>query len=67
MIAVDHADPCRLELDIAKEQHFYLKAANEKERQQWLVALGSCKAMLQSLSEPSSYISEKGKIIPWIH
>ncbi|XP_067928024.1 pleckstrin homology domain-containing family A member 3-like [Watersipora subatra] len=53
------SDPCQLELNIAKEQHFYLKAASEKERQLWLVALGSCKAMLQTLSDPTNYISEK--------
>lgn len=59
-VAVDHADNNRLELNIASEQHFYLKAANSKERQQWLVALGSCKATLQTLSDPTNYISEKG-------
>ena len=63
MITVDHADTHRLELSIAGEQHFYLKAANSKERQQWLVALGSCKATLQTVADPTNYISGKGMSI----
>lgn len=60
---VDHADQVRLELCIPGEQRFYLKAANEKERQQWLVALGSCKASLQTMSDPSSYLSSSGESV----
>ncbi|KAF6030216.1 PLEKHA8 [Bugula neritina] len=58
-VNVDLGDPCRLDLVIAREQHFYIKASNAKERQQWLVALGSCKATLQTISDPANYRSEK--------
>jgi len=47
---VHPTDDKRLDLIIPGEQHFYVKAANSKERQQWLVALGSCKASLKTLS-----------------
>ncbi|OQR67332.1 pleckstrin homology domain-containing family A member 8-like [Tropilaelaps mercedesae] len=36
-------DSKRLDIIIPSEQHYYLKAASETERQQWLVLLGSVK------------------------
>ncbi|XP_018324499.1 pleckstrin homology domain-containing family A member 3-like [Agrilus planipennis] len=47
-INVDSLDPTRLDLNIPGEQHLYLKAATSQERQQWLVALGTAKACVQS-------------------
>ena len=44
--AVHATDPSRLDLIIPGEAHFYVRAASPQERQQWLVALGSCKACL---------------------
>ena len=44
MYAVHSTDSVRLDLVIPGEAHFYVKAATPHERQQWLVALGSCKA-----------------------
>jgi len=38
-------------LIIPGEQHFYVKASNAKERQQWLVALGTTKASMGKLAE----------------
>jgi len=43
-IVVNPSDPTRLDLNVSNEQYLYLRANNEKERQQWLVALGSAKA-----------------------
>ena len=34
----------RIDLIIPGEQHFYLRTSTQQERQQWLNALGSCKA-----------------------
>uniref|UniRef100_A0A8C3F7L3 Pleckstrin homology domain containing A3 n=1 Tax=Chrysemys picta bellii TaxID=8478 RepID=A0A8C3F7L3_CHRPI len=45
-IKVHPTDNTRMELIIAGEQHFYMKAVNAAERQRWLVALGSSKACL---------------------
>lgn len=45
-IIVNPTDATRLDLNVSNEQYIYLKANNEKERQQWLVALGSAKATL---------------------
>ncbi|KAI0227081.1 Pleckstrin homology domain-containing family A member 3 [Lamellibrachia satsuma] len=45
-VIVHSADNTRLDLIIPGEAHFYVKAATPHERQQWLVALGSCKACL---------------------
>ena len=45
MINTVHAtDNTRLDLSIPSEAHFYVKAATAQERQEWLIALGSCKA-----------------------
>ena len=46
LLTVHSADNTRLDLIIPGEAHFYVKAATPHERQQWLVALGSCKACL---------------------
>ena len=45
-IIVNPGDSTRLDLNVSNEQYIYLKANNEKERQQWLIALGSAKAGL---------------------
>ena len=45
-IIVHPNDSTRLDLNVSNEQYLYLKANNEKVRQQWLVALGSAKAGL---------------------
>ncbi|XP_052813860.1 pleckstrin homology domain-containing family A member 8-like isoform X2 [Mya arenaria] len=50
-IAVHATDHTRLDLIIPGEQHFYLKASNPKERQQWLVAMGSTKASMGKANE----------------
>jgi len=43
-IVVHSNDQTRLDLNVSNEQYLYLKANSEKERQQWLIALGSAKA-----------------------
>merc|ERR1739844_499548 len=43
-IVVHPNDVTRLDLNVSNEQYLYLRANNEKERQKWLVALGSAKA-----------------------
>ena len=43
-IVVNPNDVTRLDLNVSNEQYLYLRANNEKERQKWLVALGSAKA-----------------------
>ena len=43
-IVVQPNDVTRLDLNVSNEQYIYLRANNEKERQKWLVALGSAKA-----------------------
>lgn len=43
---VHSTDKCRLDLIIPGESHFYLRASNPQERQQWLVSLGTAKASL---------------------
>lgn len=48
MFSVHPTDAARLDLIIHGEQHYYVKAATTKERQEWLVALGSAKAMLNN-------------------
>lgn len=55
-VVVHPTDDKRLDLIIPGEQHFYVKAANSKERQQWLVALGSCKASLKTLSTQQQHL-----------
>lgn len=45
-INVHSTDKCRLDLIIPGESHFYLRASNPQERQQWLVSLGTAKASL---------------------
>ena len=45
-IVVNSQDVTRFDLNVSNEQYIYMRAANEKERQQWLVALGSAKAGL---------------------
>jgi pleckstrin family protein A (phosphoinositide binding specific) protein 8 len=52
-LAVHNTDSTRLDLTIPGEAHFYVKAATAQERQQWLVALGSCKACLTN-GKPST-------------
>ena len=52
-LLVHATDQTRLDLIIPGEQHFYVKAANPQERQEWLVALGSAKASIGKLSEES--------------
>lgn len=47
-IVVHAVDATRLDLNVSGEQYLYLKATNEKERQQWLIALGSAKACLSN-------------------
>jgi hypothetical protein len=49
-IIVSSSDSTRLDLNVSNEQHLYLKANSEKERQQWLVSLGSAKAGLANRS-----------------
>lgn len=43
-----------MDLVIPGEQHMYLRAATSLERQQWLVALGSAKACVQSKNRSDS-------------
>lgn len=47
-INVSQIDSTRMDLVIPGEQHMYLKAATSKDRQQWLVALGSAKACVRN-------------------
>ena len=56
--AVVHGtDPSRLDLIVPGEQHFYIKASNPQERQEWLVALGSTKATMgRSIDESGMFI-----------
>ncbi|XP_026283366.2 pleckstrin homology domain-containing family A member 3, partial [Frankliniella occidentalis] len=53
-INVNPVDSTRLDLVIPGEQHIYLRAANAQERQQWLVALGSTKACVNTKSRKDS-------------
>jgi pleckstrin homology domain containing family A member 8 len=41
-------DCSRMDIAIPGEQHMYLKAPSPSDRQRWLVALGSCKASLNT-------------------
>merc|ERR1712141_431287 len=45
-IVVNDKDITRFDLNVSNEQYIYMRANSEKERQQWLVALGSSKASL---------------------
>ena len=49
-IIVNDKDITRFDLNVSNEQYIYMKANSEKERQQWLVALGSAKASLANRS-----------------
>ncbi|XP_041374810.1 pleckstrin homology domain-containing family A member 8-like [Gigantopelta aegis] len=53
-IVVHPTDRARLDLIIPGEQHYYVKAATAKERQEWLVALGSAKATADSIGRQGS-------------
>ncbi|XP_067686261.1 pleckstrin homology domain-containing family A member 8-like [Haliotis asinina] len=57
-IVVHPTDAARLDLIIHGEQHYYVKAATTKERQEWLVALGSAKAMLNNSGRAADSIDE---------
>ncbi|XP_040581711.1 pleckstrin homology domain-containing family A member 8 isoform X2 [Lepeophtheirus salmonis] len=46
-IRVHPTDLLRLDISISGEQYIYLRANSEKERQEWLVGLGSVKACVQ--------------------
>ena len=52
-LLVHKSDPSRLELIIPGEAHFYVRAPSPKERQEWLVALGSCKAGISNANTPT--------------
>ena len=54
-IIVNRSDSSRLDLIIPNEQYLYLKALDYKERQKWLVALASQKAMSTNL--PSNLVA----------
>jgi hypothetical protein len=45
---VHPVDCSRMDVVIPGEQHMYLKAPSPADRQRWLVALGSCKACLNT-------------------
>jgi hypothetical protein len=45
---VNKSDNTRVDLIVANDQHLYLKATDYKERQKWLVALASQKAIYPS-------------------
>merc|ERR1712062_248207 len=45
-IVVNDKEITRFDLNVSNEQYIYMRANSEKERQQWLVALGSSKASL---------------------
>ncbi|XP_060527737.1 pleckstrin homology domain-containing family A member 3-like [Cylas formicarius] len=47
-INVSSVDHTRMDLVIPGEQHMYLRAATSQDRQQWLVALGTAKACVQT-------------------
>jgi hypothetical protein len=47
-IIVNKSDNTRVDLIVANDQHLYLKASDYKERQKWLVALASQKAIYPS-------------------
>lgn len=75
-IIVNPTDSSRLDLNVSNEQYIYLKANNEKERQQWLVALGSAKASLanrqqrrriSSTTSSDTYISSHQAIPAFLH
>lgn len=51
MVVVHATDNTRLDLIIPGEQHFYVKALTPRERQEWLVALGSAKASKGNLTD----------------
>ncbi|KAL0272864.1 UNVERIFIED_CONTAM: hypothetical protein PYX00_005686 [Menopon gallinae] len=53
-ISVHPTDNTRLDVIVPGEQHIYLKAASNQERQQWLVALGSTKACVTTRSRKES-------------
>ena len=55
-IAVHGTDHSRLDLIVPGEQHFYIKASNPQERQEWLVALGSTKASMGKTIEESGSV-----------
>lgn len=55
---VNPIDSTRLDLVIPGEQHLYLRAATSQERQQWLVALGTAKACVQSKNHKESESSK---------
>lgn len=51
---VHPTDNTRLDVIVPGEQHIYLKAASNQERQQWLVALGSTKACVTTRNRKDS-------------
>jgi hypothetical protein len=51
LVTVHASDNTRLDLIIPGEQHFYVKASNAQDRQEWLVALGSAKATKGKFSD----------------
>ncbi|KAK2178970.1 hypothetical protein NP493_521g01106 [Ridgeia piscesae] len=55
---IHSTDNTRLDLIIPGEAHFYVKAATPHERQQWLVALGSCKACLSEGTTTAQFSSQ---------
>lgn len=70
-INVNPTDNTRLDLTISGgEQYMYLRASSEKERQRWLIALGSAKACLNNrprrnrVASTSSVSSDTGIIVP---
>ncbi|XP_060603285.1 pleckstrin homology domain-containing family A member 8-like isoform X2 [Ruditapes philippinarum] len=56
-ISVHASDNTRLDLIIPGEQHFYVKASNAQDRQEWLVALGSAKATKGKFSDDPETIT----------
>ena len=52
-VLVHPTDVTRLDLIIPGEAHFYVKAATAQDRQEWLIAFGSCKAGAPSPSIPT--------------
>ena len=59
-VLVPATDVSRLDLIIPGEAHFYVKAATAKERQEWLIAFGSCKATNQvsNVSNPPVHMGK---------
>ena len=49
-VLVHASDVTRLDLIIPGEAHFYVKATTPQDRQEWLIAFGSCKAGASSPS-----------------